>query len=75
MGPEGVTEQSWITNYKLDHLAYNGFTFEYSYELVKGDWSISAALVEDGREIYHASFTVIDPMLIAAPPCGSAPLS
>jgi hypothetical protein len=73
MGPEGVTKQTWETNYHPGDLAYNGFTFEYAYELVKGTWTISAEA--NGREIYFAEFTVIDPGLAPPPPCGSAPLS
>lgn len=73
MGPEGVTRQTWVTNYQPGSLAYNGFTFEYDYELVTGLWTISAEA--EGREIYHAEFNVIDPRFAPAPPCGTAPLS
>lgn len=74
MGTEGVTRQTWQTEYAPGNLAYNGFTFEYAYELVQGAWTISASSL-DGREIYHAAFTVVDPKFAPPPPCGTAPLS
>lgn len=74
MGSEGVTRQSWITALNAGDVTYNGFTFEYSYELVEGQWSFTAETL-DGQEIYHAAFTVIDPRFAPPPPCGTAPLS
>lgn len=73
MGPNGVTRQTWTTDYVTGDTSYNGFTFEYDYELVKGPWSISAS--NNGRLIYEAYFTVVDPMTLPPPPCGTAPLS
>lgn len=74
MGAEGVTEQSWITTYTSGETSYNGFTFEYPYELVQGNWAITAETL-DGRPIYRAEFTVLDPLVLPPPPCGTAPLS
>lgn len=73
MGTSGITSQTWQTTYTAGNLAYNGFTFEFDYELVVGPWTISAEA--DGREIYFAEFDVVDPMFAPPPPCGSAPLS
>lgn len=73
MGPNGITEQTWQTTYTPGNVAYNGFTFEYDYELVTGTWTISAEA--DGREIFYAEFTVIDPSFAPPPPCGSSPIS
>ena len=73
MGENGVTAQSWVTDYSPGAIAYNGFTFEYDYELVPGDWTISAE--SNGRLIYHAKFTVVNPMFAPPAPCGNAPIS
>jgi hypothetical protein len=73
MGPQGITRQTWTTTYTAGDVAYNGFTFEYDYELVTGTWTISAEA--EGREIYFAEFTIVDPGFAPAPPCGTAPLS
>jgi len=73
MGENGVQSQSWITDYSTGDITYNGFTFEYDYELVPGDWTISAE--QNGRLIYFAEFTVVNPLYAPPAPCGDAVLS
>ena len=68
MGPNGVTVETWVTDFTEDRVAHNGFTFEHPYELVQGDWSISASI--NGRLIYHVDFTIVDPGF--APPVNCA---
>ena len=71
MGPNGVTRETWVTTYTVDQTAYNGFTFEYDYEVLPGDWTISAS--SNGRVLYSVDFQVVDPGLMPSVPCG-APL-
>ena len=68
MGPNGVTVETWVTDFTADRVSHNGFTFEHDYELVQGDWSISASI--NGRLIYHVDFTIVDPGF--APPVNCA---
>ena len=73
MGPDGVTRETWVTTYEVGHTAYNGFTFEYDYELLYGPWTISAEA--NGRVIYKVDFTVVDPSMMPDVPCGGPFLS
>ena len=68
MGPNGIMVETWVTDFSADRVAHNGFTFEHPYELVQGDWSISASI--NGRLIYHVDFTIVDPGF--APPVNCA---
>lgn len=73
MGPDKVIKETWQSDYQLDDINYNGFTFEYDYELVFGDWSISAH--QDGREIYSVDFQVVDPRFLPPVSCDGGLLS
>lgn len=73
MGPDGVTRESWTTTYTAGEVSYNGFTFEYDYELVTGPWQISAT--SNGRLIYRIDFEVVDPALLPKLSCDGALLS
>ena len=61
MGENGVTTERWTTEITPGRLNYNGFTFEYDYELLPGPWTITA--FANGRELYKVDFTVVDPAL------------
>jgi len=73
MGENGVTVERWDTEITPGRLNYNGFTFEYDYELLPGPWTI-AALV-NGRELYKVDFTVVDPALTPPISCEGSFLS
>ncbi|MDF0600813.1 DUF3859 domain-containing protein [Psychromarinibacter sp. C21-152] len=72
MGPEGVTEQRWVTEVSGD-LDYFGYTFDEDYELLPGEWVLSAR--SNGRLIYRVAFTVLDPALMPPASCGMVPMS
>ncbi|WP_300515940.1 DUF3859 domain-containing protein [Aliiroseovarius sp.] len=61
MGPDGVTQQSFFTNQTPDGLVGVGWEFEYSYEMLPGDWSIT--LYDGATELHRAEFTVVPPAL------------
>jgi len=73
MGPEAITRESWVTEVTEGRMALHGFSFEYDYEMVRGDWSISASV--DGRLIYHADFVVVDPATVPPVACTGQMLS
>jgi hypothetical protein len=73
MGPDGITRESWVTEVAVGRMALHGFSFEYDYEMVRGDWSISASV--DGRLIYHADFIVVDPATVPPINCTGQMLS
>ncbi len=68
MGPNGVTAQTWPTDLSSDDESYVGFVFEHDYELLLGDWSISAEA--NGREIFSVSFSVVAPDALPPVACG-----
>ncbi len=73
MGPEGVTRQVWVTDLSSAEQEYLGYSFDEPYEVVKGQWIMSATA--NGRVIYEASFEVLDPVLMPPVTCGMAPMS
>jgi len=74
MGPQAVTRQHWQTTLTDERAQYLGYTFEQSYELLPGPWSLSASA--NGRPIYSVSFTVVDPRQMPWVNCGAQiPLS
>ncbi len=73
MGPEGVTEQRWVTQLSGGEQDYFGYTFDEEYELLPGEWVLSAR--SNGRLIYRVAFTVLDPALMPPAACGRVPMS
>lgn len=74
MGPNGVTRQSWQAELFSDDTTYLGFTFEDRYEVVRGEWTLSAQ--SNGRPIYSVRFQVTDPARLRPVTCGEqVPLS
>ncbi|KMW60578.1 hypothetical protein AIOL_000740 [Candidatus Rhodobacter oscarellae] len=73
MGPDGITVETWETEFETDDLSYNGFTFEYEYELVKGPWTLSASA--NGRLIYSVDFEVVDQRFLPPVNCAGGLLS
>ncbi len=73
MGENGVTRESWSTNFTPGDISYNGFTFEYDYELVFGPWNLSAS--RNGRVVYEVDFLVVDPSNLPPVACGRALMS
>ena len=73
MGERNVTRESWQTHLDAGDPSYNGFTFEYDYELALGPWSLSAT--RDGRLIYKVDFLVVDPSNLPPIACGRALMS
>lgn len=58
MGPDGVTEQSFPSSLGPE-VGVAFYDFELSYELVMGDWSITAR--SGSKVLYVAEFTVVPP--------------
>ena len=73
MGPNGVTSQIWEVEFSADRVSYNGFSFDFEYELLPGPWSFTATA--NGRLIYKVDFTVVDPRFAPALTCGGPLLS
>ena len=73
MGPNAVTHETWVSQYNAGQINYNGFTFEYDYELEPGVWTLSSSM--NGRKIYEVEFNVIDASLMPGLTCDGAFLS
>lgn len=57
MGPEGVMRQSWQMQLNGIRTQLTSFRFEDAFELVIGDWTISA--VQGDLTLYRVAFTVV----------------
>lgn len=57
MGPDGVSRESWQGALSATQYLYNGFAFEEDYELVTGEWTMSA--FAGSRLVYKATFQVV----------------
>ncbi len=70
MGPDGVTEEFYVSSISGTETSMNLFQFDFDYELVPGPWSIEA--MSAGRLIYRARFDVAVPSAVPelAIPCG-----
>lgn len=73
MGPEGVTQQRWVTHMSDAEVDYFGYTFDEAYELLPGEWVMTAE--SGGRLIYRVAFTVLDAALMPSASCGMVPMS
>lgn len=73
MGPDGVTRQTWTTDLRADDPDYLGYSFDRDYELLTGQWTITATT--NGRLVYRASFDVVRASLMPPVPCGIVPIS
>ncbi len=74
MGSGAVTRQYWDTVLDGTGTQYLGYTFEQRYEVLPGQWTMSAS--SNGRPIYSVSFTVVDPRQMPWVECGmQIPLS
>jgi len=58
MGPEGITQQSYVTWIPL-WTKIDGYLLEFDRDLVPGDWTISAA--EGEVPLFAVHFTLVDP--------------
>ena len=61
MGPDGITQQSFLTNQTPDGVIGMGWEFEYDYELLPGPWTMT--LLDGDTVLYRAEFTVVPPAL------------
>ncbi|MDF0598791.1 DUF3859 domain-containing protein [Psychromarinibacter halotolerans] len=74
MGPNNVTSQTWYTDISGLEAQYYGYTFDYEYEILKGQWRMTARTA--AGVVYSAGFEVVDPALLPPVTCGYAvPLS
>lgn len=59
MGPEGTTQQEYLTRIGPEGPSISLYHLEYGYEMVTGPWSISAFAGE--RLLYRVEFAVVPP--------------
>lgn len=73
MAPNGVTRQSWTSDFLPGSTTANFFRFDLPEERVPGRWTMQAVL--DGQVLYEARFDVVDPARMPgfADPCAPQP--
>lgn len=62
MGEDGVTRQSYYTEFTDIGESMTLYQFDYAYELVEGPWTIAA--MQGDELLFRAGFTVVPPAMV-----------